>query len=336
MEALQSHLGVVKYYPEPNAGALKARIAQIHGVEPGRVIVGNGSSELLFLFFGVVGPVLGLVVNPTFSEYARACSASGGTPLSYIPKNRVFPADLRDVAKASQGIKAVCLCNPNNPTGALIAGDSVRWLASALQDRDTWLVLDEAFMDFVVPEMRQGLLGPMERVPGNVFLLRSFTKMFSIPGLRLGWGMGPPGLIGMMEKRRDPWSVNSLAQVAGLACLEDASYSDHVARYIHSAREDLGRRLEGIDGIRVWPSLANFLLCEITRGGIGSADIVKAMAARRVLVRDASTFPGLGEGYFRVAVLTPEMNGVLAAELAEVMEGLASKGVARKPWNAGA
>jgi len=334
MDALRSNLGVVKYYPEPHSGALKARIAELHGVDPGRVIVGNGSSELLYLFFGAIGQGRSLVVNPTFSEYAKACTVSGGTPLSYVPAHPLFQPDPLEVANLAHGMKAVCLCNPNNPTGTLIARDPVRWLAGALRDTGSWLVLDEAFMDFVVPERRQGFLEPDGDVPGNVFVLRSFTKMFSIPGIRLGWGVGPPSLVRMMESRRDPWSVNSLAQVSGFACLEDPSYCDRVARYIHDAREELIRRLEEIEGIRVLPSVTNFLLCEITREGIGSADVVEALATRRVLVRNASDFPGLGERYFRVAVLTHELNRALATELARVMEGLVSKGVIRKPWNA--
>ncbi len=322
LEVLRNSLDTIRHYPEPQALTLKHALAERHGVHPCNVIVGNGSSEIVFLLFRALGPQRTLVVHPTFSEYQVASEASGGHAVQHLPVPPTAVPDPEAIARRLHGVGVVCICNPNNPTGRLWERSTLLALAREASSTGGILLVDEAFMDFVSPANRQGLSVLGGKLPRNVFLLRSFTKVFAIPGLRLGYGIGASSLVNRMENLRDPWSVNSLAQAAGMACLGEEGHVDNAARHARESGEELLELLSGIPGIRPLPSMANYILCELAVPGVSSGQVTEAMANRKILIRDCSSFPGLGDKHFRVAVMRKEWNRLLCEALQQVMSDL--------------
>ncbi|MGH2707523.1 MAG: aminotransferase class I/II-fold pyridoxal phosphate-dependent enzyme, partial [Actinomycetota bacterium] len=174
------------------------------------------------------------------------------------------------------------------------------------------LVVDEAFMELVAEESES--LASRAELPGLV-VLRSITKIWSVPGLRAGYLLGPPGLVAALREARPPWSVNALALVALELCARDRITAARRAEGIAVARGELAARLRALPGVTVWPSSANFLLIRVPDGPRMRAALVK----RGIAVRRADTFPDLGEDHLRVSVRTPEENRILIRALEEIM-----------------
>jgi histidinol-phosphate aminotransferase len=202
----------------------------------------------------------------------------------------------------------VVVGNPNNPTGTLEAAGMLAGLARP----GRVLVVDEAFMPFC-PGEPDSLAGRAE-LPGLV-VVRSLTKVWAIAGLRAGYLLAPPDLAAALAGCRQPWSVNSLALTALAACARDQTTPARVAAEVAAARAGLAAGLAALAGVRVWPSAANFLLLQVPDG----PGVHAALAAQRIAVRRADSFPGLGADHLRVAVRRPDDNHRLLAALADAL-----------------
>jgi L-threonine-O-3-phosphate decarboxylase len=308
------------HYPDDSATSLRHVLAERDGVSPAEVVVGNGSAELLWLLaLAFLDPGdAALVVGPTFGEYARCVAIAGGVTREYRTERAagfaVHPPALIAAARAAD-VRVAFLCNPNNPTGTLLPVLALRDLAVALPD--TLLVVDEAYRQFVdVPPATDCLLAF-----GNVVLVRSLTKDYAMPGLRLGYALAPESVRRALDAVRPPWSVNAVAQAAGQAALGDEAHLLAARREVRWARAYLTEALTRL-GLHVLPAAANFLLVEVVSG-----DRVRAALLRRGLcVRDCASF-GL-PAYVRIGVRTmPECERLVAA-LADLAgtEGVGSAG----------
>ncbi len=296
-------------YPDFDCRALVAAAARFYGVEEGQILAANGSTEALFLAMHALRPRSLTIFEPTFSEYLRAAqwSASclnGSEPLRI---HHVL-ADAGDnfrprLEVPSEGVAV--LCNPNNPTGALVSRERLRSWLHACEAQNVDVIVDEAFMDFV--PQSESLCGCLEDHP-NLLVLRSFTKCFGVAGLRLGFLLGPERRISALRPLLIPWSVSTPAQRLGVA-LAALSVDELPAAVAHE-REWLASQLTGL-GWRVFPSAVNFLLCSTSE----APDVLSALAAQGVLLRDASNFYGLDQTYLRCAVRSHEENEALLALL---------------------
>jgi len=343
-EALLKALDEVIFYPEPQARTLRAALAASYGVAPQEVIVGNGAAELIFLYCRARQGLHAVAPVPTFSEYALACRAAGGSfhtyPLAEKEAFRLSAGEFLDwfsrwkeTATGSGGIggvpATVFLCSPNNPTGQLLSRSTLEELQAGLAAAGASLFLDLSFLGFVPGQslanaalpavpladfreiIRQGGQERGAAPPAELLLLFSFTKLFALPGIRLGFAIAPRALIAAMEQQRDPWTVNTPAQRAGLRCLQEQEYVRQSAELITAAREELVRGLERIGGITVFPGTANFLLCHLRQRRVKAAAFVAALAAEGILIRNASDFAGLDPYYIRLAVRHPAANAQL-------------------------
>jgi threonine-phosphate decarboxylase len=338
MALLHERLADIAHYPEPRGGAFKRELALHLGISPDNLMVGNGAVELIYCFCRAVAPRHALIPAPTFSEYARAVSASGGEvhhfPLE--PPEFRLPADGLAAALRHRRYDLAVLCNPNNPTGTLATPDELTPIVEAAARAGTWLLVDESFLGFLPRPEQHSVRGLVRSWNGSrLVVLDSFTKLYCLPGLRLGYLTGPAPLISRMEEGRDPWSVNVLAQIAGTACLREREYLERTRRLLPDLRRALANALSAIPGLRVSPSAANFLLlrCEspVPRAGPTAADprettaaprdtLAARLARRLILVRDCSDFAGLeAGGYLRVAVRLPAENDRLVRALQEVL-----------------
>ncbi len=313
--------GALGRYPDDGSRGLRDALAAQTGGTPSQVIVANGSVEILWLLaLAYLAPGdRALVVGPTFGEYARVARIMGSAVMEW--RARAMASFHPDPAEVANVIRRACprvvfLCNPNNPTGALLDHAAVAQLLAPLGDG--LLVVDEAYVAFVdaAPDLTPLL------ADGRLLLVRSLTKDYGLAGLRLGYALGAPGVIEALDRVRPPWNVNAMAEAAGLAALTDGAHLARAQREVADARTYLVGTLTHL-GLRVYPPTANFLLVDVQgwqRGDVVGSDgraFRAALLRRGVCVRDCASF-GLPD-CVRIGVRTQSACARLVAATAEVL-----------------
>jgi threonine-phosphate decarboxylase len=319
LNAIKNNLWKISLYPQPDADNLRRIIAKQHeGLSAENVIVGNGSSELIDLFARVFVQerTTAIIPIPTFSEYERAVQKSGGRIRDITPKDDLT-IDLQTVLKLVDKDRPVFICNPNNPTGALLnRGDLLRIIESAAGRRGLVLV-DEAFMDFAQHQEDYTLAAEV-RKHDNLFVLRSLTKFHGLPGLRIGYGLGSAEIIDVLRNAKIPWNVNCLAQVVAEVALKDLRYATEVRELVMRERAYMTSRLRTTPGLRIHDSKVNFLLIDAKATGLTARQISEYSLNKGIMIRDCSSFKGLDEYHIRVAIKTRRQNTILL----DFLEGL--------------
>jgi threonine-phosphate decarboxylase len=285
-------------------------------VDPENICVANGSTELIYLLPRLAPGKRALVIAPSFSEYAKALKRDGWSVEQFVLASADgFTLSLERLEKRiRKGYELLILGNPGNPTGRLYRFPEVEALYSLCRGAGCFLAIDEAFMDFCEEESAKH-----HAVLGNdSIVLRSMTKFHAMPGLRLGFAIGSARTIARLAAIREPWSVNTPSQAAGLASLADAGYAAATRKFITDEREHLSTRLAATPGLRPYSSAANFLLVEAVRGP-SAGELAGRLLEARILIRDCSDFPGLDDRFFRVAVRSRNENERLVAALAEAV-----------------
>ena len=311
-EAVAAAFARVVHYPDDGAPELRAALAGYHGCRPDEVCVANGSTELIWALPRAVGGRRALVVAPPFGEYAQAL-VQAGWQVDYLLTTAAegFTLPLDQLAeRLAAGYDLLLLGNPGNPTGALVPPATVAEVTRLCRQRSTFLALDEAFMDFCEESSAKGIVLNAERG----MILRSLTKFFALPGLRLGYALGPTAVIARLAAQVPPWSVGTLAQAAGLAALADPAYRERTRQLIAEERCWLALQLAELPALQVYPAAANYLLVEMTTG-LPAAVLRDRLLAERILIRECSTFVGLDNRFFRVAVRSRADNDRLVAAL---------------------
>jgi histidinol-phosphate aminotransferase len=288
----------------PDDRAARAAVAARHGRPTSEVLVTNGACEALWLVAGVLRPRRAACIHPAFAEAEAALCCAGATVARVQRESERWSFDPAAVPDEAE---VVVVTNPNNPTGTLDSRDAIRTLLRP----GRLVVVDESFMDFVAGE-RESLTG--ERRDGLV-VVRSLTKAWALPGIRAGYLLGPAALVATLGAHRQPWSVNAVALAAIAACAGRTEATAAIARDVADARAALTARLEGLPGVRTWPSAANFLLLRVPDGPAA----VAALHDAGIAVRPAGSFPGLDEDHIRVAIRRPDECETLAAALAEAV-----------------
>jgi threonine-phosphate decarboxylase len=315
LRAIRSALKQIVHYPDPDCWKLRQELAQQCGVDPDMILVGNGSTELIHLLPRALAIKSALIMGPTFEEYARALMDAGSS-VQYVHARREerFRAPLKEVlgqlsAKRSS-FDAVLLCNPNNPTGQVMNRLAVCELAEVVDRQQSWLIVDEAFIDYCQTQSVVSMLSPHPRM----MVLRSLTKFYAMPGLRIGYLVGASKVVDQLKDRQPPWSVNLLAQEVSRAVLHDHAYATKSRTFMKSERSRFMRGLRSLSGVRVFPSVANFVLIELPASTC-AGEVTDLLACERLLVRDCSTLPGLTTQMIRVAIRTAEENRRLIVAL---------------------
>lgn len=308
---IRENIGLLVHYPDPFADGLSGDLAKYLGV-PGRSLVcGNGSTELIYLLVRALRPERVLIPAPTFSEYERACVLNKGTSCigHELSRQDGFAVDHGRFVAAMAGCDMVFLCNPNNPTGMLLERAAVLDLARAAKAADCLLVVDEAFIDFT-PD--QSVARDVEG-NSNLIVLRSLTKFYALSGLRIGYGIFPDGVIQRIRAHKEPWTINTLAQMAAVTAIRDRAYQQRTTEVISAEKGFLEQGFQGL-GIEFFPSSVNYYLLRNPRG----SEITSELRKKGILVRDCSNFIGLDGSYMRVAVRSRNENSRLLKELGEL------------------
>ncbi len=306
-------------YPDIDSFDLVSGLSKYHDIDRDYILVGNGSTEFMYWIPIVFKPRSALIVTPAFSEYEKGLKISG-TEVSYFQTDgeNGFSVDIdRFCKRLKDGFDILYFCNPANPTGVLTPKDELCRIIAYAEETGTLAVIDEAFIDFVEEE---SVMKAIFRF-SNLIVLRSMTKFFGIPGLRVGYVMASSSCIAKIRENKSPWTVNSLGQRVAADALSDRNYIRDTRQYIIAEREFLRNALNEIPGFKTYKSAANFILVFMnSRVALNSTELRDRLAQEGILIRDCSTFQGMGDRYFRVAVKKHEQSIILIKKLREVIK----------------
>ena len=340
------NLEILERYPDPDYVELREKLAHLNKVDMSDIVLGNGATEIIFLFMKVINPKKILIVSPTFGEYERAVKATeiSGDTVSLSSSNgdnknienkkieiEYFELKESDDFKLNIGnlknqlekkYDLLIICNPNNPTGKFLKLAQTEEILKECNKYDTKLFIDEAFIEFLADGMKESIINTEENKK-NLFVTRAFTKFFAIPGLRLGYGMYfDKELEKKISEKKEPWSVNNIAEMAGLTVLDDTEYIEKTLKWIVEEKIYMYEKLNEISGIKVYETEVNFITGKIDEKlfseGLNVKVLREKMLEQGILIRDASNFKFLDERFFRLAIKDRASN----ERVIEAMKGI--------------
>lgn len=316
---LSEQIDAITTYPDRDYTSLRKCIAAYCGTEYENVIVGNGSTELISLFIQIEHPKKALVIGPTYSEYEREIALGGGTTLYYpLRECDNFQLDTEDfLSHLNESIDLLVLCNPNNPTSSCITRREMRHILDACKQHDIYVMVDETYVEFA-DNMDEISAIPLTNYYNNIVILRGTSKFFAAPGLRLGYAItGNRDLIKSINTRKNPWTINSLAVIAGETMFTDTSYIQETKALISSERTRIVKQFRAYPDFKIYEPSANFLLVRILKDDLTSQDLFDRAIRQKMMIRDCSTFPFLDNKYIRLCFMKPEDNDRLLSCLLE-------------------
>ena len=300
--AMLESIEQTKQYPDPLCRALVQAIAGREGLSPGQILCGSGGADLIYRFAYARRPGKALLPAPTFAEYEEALRQAG-TELVFHELGGDKQVDESFVEALEPGVEAVFLCNPNNPTGLLTPRSLILRLLERARKGKSLVFLDECFLDFVEGEEEFTLKGYLKEFP-NLVILKSFTKMYAIPGLRLGYVLSDNReLLQAMRQSGQPWAVGGMAQAAGIAALLDLEFPARTRREVAREREFLQEELLKL-GLFVYEGRANYLCFQAP----GETGLYEKLLREGVILRRCANYRGLDAEHYRAAVRSREEN----------------------------
>ena len=313
--AIHAHLGNLSYYPDPNYRELRSALGQVHQLPPEWILPGNGSAELLtWAGWDLAKLAMTCLVTPAFGDYWRALKTFDAKvqscPLFLDGEGIDLFTPYSPLPTPHPPSKCgLLLNNPHNPTGQLFSRENIL----PYLEQFALVVIDEAFMDFLPPNQEQSLIAVVQQYP-NLVILRSLTKFYSLPGLRLGYAITHPDRLRRWQQWRDPWPVNTLAAAAAAAAVvQDTEFQQQTWAWLPPTRLALFQGLAQLPCLQPYPSAANFLLVQSQQP---SSQLQQQLLERyQILIRDCLSFPELGDRYFRLAVRSKSENERLVQAL---------------------
>ena len=310
---ISSRLSSLVHYPDPDSSSLRASISNHYAVKEENVLVGNGSTEIIHSLLRALPIDRALIPVPSYSDYVNAAELAGKVVEKiFLKEGEAFQLDLSLLDEKISAGQLVFIGQPNNPSGLLVDPFALRTLAS--KHPSTLFVIDEAFFDFV--EEAESLI---RHRPSNVIVLRSFTKFYAIPGLRLGFAIAEPEVIQKIRKIMPLWSVNALAQAVGEHALQDHAYAIRSRAFVRQQREFLLDEMQSIPGLTVFSGQANFLLVRLDRQDVDTPALARQMLSSGIAIRVCDNFDGLDRRFFRIAVRREEENLKLLRSLRKAL-----------------
>lgn len=297
IEHLKEHLAGMVAYPTPQARDLRHKLSEYFNLPAEQILLGNGATELIHLLMLWRRPPRVFVPAPAFSEYERAARLSGAEVIEYpLPPGKSL--DTRKIKASLQRGDMLVFCNPNNPTGSIYERKDLLELVDQAAELGAEVMIDESFIPLTGrPEQSLALSRQ-----NNLWVIVSLTKIWGLPGLRVGFMSGPTEAISEISQWGDPWRVNFLAQLAGLYCLNRHDYIEESLKLIKNERKFLSRRFMEMGQFKVFEGSANYLLLKALDPTFRVEKFQIDLARRGVLIRRADNFSGLNHLYLRIAV----------------------------------
>lgn len=314
---------MAEHYPDIHYTALRKSIREYFGITGSEVALGNGATELIYTLVHVKRPRRALIIGPTFIEYERALETEGCKYEYFMTKEEEgfeLKREILDYLEENE-FDMLFLCNPNNPTGKLVKRGLLREMIELCERKSITFMIDECFMSFVKKEADHSYMWNHKGFR-HLVILRAFTKTFAMPGLRLGYAVSED--TDLMEKIRlamPPWNVSVPAQYAGVAAMKEIEYLKETKTFIYNEREWMEDQLEKI-GFEVIPSKTNFILFR------GPQGLQEVCMEKGILIRDAGSFRGMREGYYRIGLKKRKFN----TQLLKVLHAYMVTEGTKKTW----
>lgn len=321
-KTLAEHIDAISTYPDREYTSLRRCIARYANTDPRNIVVGNGSTELISLFIRITHPDKALIVGPTYSEYEREVAMGGGRSHYFsLTEASEFCLDTAALTEElSRDVDLLILCNPNNPTSSVIRHAQMREILDYCKRRSITVLVDETYVEFT-EDVEDVTAIPLTEYYNNIVILRGISKFFAAPGLRLGYAVcGSRDLLQKIEQCKNPWTINSLAAIAGEIMFTDDEYIRQTRELISGERHRILAALEASPSFQPYQPHANFVLVKILKENLTSSDVFEAAIRRNLMIRDCSTFPFLNDKYFRFCFMLPEQNDALMRVLGELAD----------------
>lgn len=309
--ALQKSISEWEKYPDPFCRKLVKKLSEREDFPTENIVCGNGAADLIFRIVQTVKPKKAVVCAPSFSEYSKALTQNGSEILiHFLSEQNNFALDENIIEKLDESVQMLILCTPNNPTGQTIDGELLRRICEKCEANDIVFLCDECFIDFT-----ENAAHAEQFMNTNVVVLKAFTKIFAMAGLRLGYALfGDDVLAEKVRKNGQFWSVSAPAQTAGEAALGEKNYLEKTLELVKTEREFLTEKLRNF-GFKVYPSEANFILFYT------KLPLDEMLLHEKILIRNCANFSGLTNGYFRIAVRSHEENFALVRAIERCLNG---------------
>ncbi len=314
-DAITENLDRYESYPDPWNRELSAALSSYHGVEAGRICCGNGAADIIFRIALGLRPKKALVTAPTFSEYEEALKTCGSKVIYYdLKEEKDFRVDDGILSAIDDSLDMLFLCNPNNPTGIPVERELVLAISEKCRSCGVILVIDECFSEFLEEEERYSVMDDIESLE-NVIILKAFTKIYAMAGLRLGYCVcGSLAYAEIIRSTLQPWAVSTVSAKAGCAALLLTDFVEETKKYIKENREFLMAGLKAL-GYRVYPAKANYVFFR------GDAGLAGELEKFDIVIRKCGNYRGLDERYYRIAVRTREENEYFLKYLGKITQG---------------
>ncbi len=303
----------IEGYPSVDGDGIAYYYQNRFGLSPENFLASNGSTEMIYLVPRMLRFKSIVIITPSYHDYERASLLAGADVIRFPISARdgfTFP-EIINVIEIIKDVDALWLGRPNNPTGTLVSKEDVLELAKRFPDK--WFIVDEAFIQFVEDWEEKSLLN--ETVRPNILVLHSLTKFYALAGLRMGGVAGGKEAISRIKEAKEPWSINGIADKVAPLLLDCTDYEQRTLSLVAKERNRIYQKLNELEGIRPFPSSANFILCQWSRGR-NLDDLILHLLMNSVYVRDCRNFSGLQEGFFRVGIKSARDNETLISLLA--------------------
>lgn len=320
-EVLSQHLDAITRYPDREYTKLRQCIADYTGAQMENIIMGNGSTELISLFIQTNHPKKAMILGPTYSEYERDINLGGGTCIYFpLKEENDFRMDVNALCQQlDDNLDLLVLCNPNNPTSSAITRREMRRILDACMEHGIFVMVDETYVEFA-PDEKNVTSVSLTNYYSNLIILRGTSKFFASPGLRLGYAItGNRDVAKEINTRKDPWTINSLAEIAGQIMFQDEDYIRETKDLITSERARLYQELSSWDTVRVYEPQANFILVKILKEGVDAEMLFEHCIRKGMMIRNCSTFPFLDSQFIRFCIMSPEDNDRLLEAFRELL-----------------
>ncbi|MCI9144433.1 MAG: aminotransferase class I/II-fold pyridoxal phosphate-dependent enzyme [Lachnospiraceae bacterium] len=318
-ETLSNHIDAISSYPDREYRSLRKCIADYTDTDYENIIMGNGSTELISLLIQIQHPRKALIIGPTYSEYEREIALGGGTCLYYpLQEELDFVLDVEHfTAQLNESIDLLVICNPNNPTSGAIPRARMRKILDVCKQNDIFVMVDETYVEFA-DNYEELTSIPLTAFYNNIVILRGTSKFFAAPGLRLGYAVtGNRDFIKAINTRKNPWTINSLAVIAGEIMFRDTDYIQKTRNLISAERNRVYNLFLADRRFKTYPPSGNFMLVRLLSDTLTSGDLFDRAIRKKMMIRDCSTFPFLDNKYIRFCFMSREMNDKLIECLME-------------------
>jgi len=320
MSHLHRCLDMCVNYPDPDSNKLKNQLSEYIGVDKTNICVGNGALEIIYLIFDSIDVKKIVIPAPTFNEYEKAAKSSGVEVAYYERQEKAgFKVNFEELFDFTVHNKAgaILLCNPNNPTSTLEEAGELVSLVAKCSEREIKVIIDEAFIE-LTKMPKENSVASLVKDFDNLYVIRAFTKIFAIPGLRLGYCVSSQGNIARLEAKQPSWPINTLASEAGIVFESDEEYIRKTNEWINIEPNYLYKELCEFPEIKAFPPSTNFILCKLLAYGWDAERLKSKLIEDKILIRNAENFVFLDNTYFRIAVKERDSNNHILKALKKI------------------